>query len=411
MSQSLTCSLTSDQTLIAREVPSQRILEIALRAPLSAVRAQRPRLNLALVLDRSGSMSGEKLEYVKRAAQHVLDLMTEQDRVSLVIFDDEIDILAPSQPVTDQNRRDLKARLQSVRSGGSTNLSGGWLAGCQEVARAQVDGELNRALLLTDGQANVGITHPNELAKHARELADRGVSTSTFGVGEGFNEHLLEEMSNQGRGNFYYIGTPSQIPGLFEQEFTELSSTTAREVVITVELPPHTGVEVLGGWRHENRGGQVKIYPGSLYSGRTQEIYLKLLTPPTAGQDALEIRVSAQAVGDGGETLQADASLRFTYASQVESEREPKQVEVMRRYAEVDIANTANDALILERAGKREEAARQLTLAIQANAPYLDPERSAEYNQMTDRLKRGLDERDRKSAHQAAYDQKRRRTR
>ena len=266
-----------DQDLIAREVPSQRVLEIAVQAPDASNQAARPRLNLALVLDRSGSMSGEKLEYVKQAALHVLDMLQEQDQVALVVFDDQINLLSSSVPVTAQNRNNLQERISSVRSGGSTNLSDGWLAGCKEIADHAENGMINRALLLTDGEANAGITDLEELAKHARELSARGISTSTFGVGMGFNEHLLEAMSNQGNGSFYYIQTPSQIPDLFAREFKELSAITARNVKIALTIPAQVDATVLGGWRFEKGSGKLHIDLIDLYAGRKQEVYVKLL--------------------------------------------------------------------------------------------------------------------------------------
>jgi len=407
--KSLDLIVNIDRDLIAREVPSQRVLEIAVQAPDAASQTARPRLNLALVLDRSGSMSGEKLEYVKQAAIHVLDMLKDQDQVALVVFDDQINLLAPSLPVTSQNRSVLKERISSVRSGGSTNLSDGWLAGCKEIADHVENGTINRALLLTDGQANAGITDLEELAKHARELSARGISTSTFGVGMGFNEHLLEAMSNQGNGSFYYIQTPSQIPDLFAREFKELAAITARDVKLVLTIPEQVHATVLGGWRFEKGSGKLHIDLIDLYAGRKQEVYVKLLTPPSTGQSQLVFQVHLTALGEAGESHTASADVVFKYAGLNESEAAPRHVEMLQRYAGVDLAETAGEALKLERLGEKDKASRVLKQSLEAHRPYLDSEKANEYERMSNRMKHGMDEADLKDSHLRTYAQKRRR--
>jgi Ca-activated chloride channel family protein len=412
MTDTLELTLTTDQDLIPREVPAQRILEIAVQAPDAAVQAQRPALNLALVLDRSGSMHGEKLEYVKQAALQVLDLLQPQDRVALVSYDDEVNLLSPSLPVTPANREELRRCIRPLQSGGSTNLSGGWLAGCQEVAAAagSSGATLNRALLLTDGLANCGIQDLEELAVHARELASRGITTSTFGVGRDFNEHLLEAMSNQGKGSFYYIESPAQLPGMFAREFSELAAVTAEDVQIVVEVPAGVSAEVLGGWRVEQiSGGQVRISIGNLYAGRRQELYVRLLTPPAQGQDELVISAAATAKGLEGKTYDEHRSWTLRYAPRAEADAAPVRTDVRARFAGVDLAHTANEALKLERKGQRDEASKLLQQSIEANRPCAAPATIREYENMSNRMKRGMDEADRKHSHVSTYEQKQRR--
>jgi len=398
--------LDTDKSLVNQETPSQRILEIAIQAPVAAVQNKRPLLNLALVLDRSGSMSGEKLEYVKQAAAHVLDLLSEQDCAAVVAYDEEVNLVSPSLNITSANRSDLKRRISALRPGGSTNLSGGWFAGCQEVANAAREGSLNRALLLTDGLANVGIQNLETLATHARQLSVRGVSTSTFGVGQGFNEHLLEAVANKGDGNFYYIETPSEIPGLFQQEFTELSTVTASEVQIIIEFPPSINLQILGGWTVDLTNGRSSISVGNLFSGQSKEIYARLLTPPGGSLDSLVIKARVTSKNENGQVTEHAAEVILHYAEQQKVSSAPEKREVMERYAIIDMADKATEALKLEREGHNEQASHLLNMSVAENRVYA-PSAAEEYSQMSERMLRGMDEADRKRSHYTSYNQKR----
>ncbi|MBE0685751.1 MAG: VWA domain-containing protein [Anaerolineaceae bacterium] len=406
---SLQISLNSEQTLIAREVPSQRVLEITVQAPTIETTKSRPPLNLALVIDRSGSMSGEKLEYVKQAAAFVVDRLEENDRCALVAYDDQVQLLSSSIKMTGANRNEMKHLIQDIRISGTTNLSGGWLQGCHEVAEAAEEKTINRTLLLTDGLANVGITDLEELAMHARELASRGVTTSTFGVGLGFNEHLLEAMSNQGRGNFYFIETPMQIPDIFLKEFNELATITASDVEIELEIPAQVNVELLGGWANEKKDGKFRIFAGNLYSGQTQEIYLTVLTPPAADKSELDFSARLMAKDENGKVIEDKATWVFKYADAESVQKEDRKQDVLERYASVEMADRSTEALKLERAGEREKAHRLMNASIMANQPFLSEDKLDEYNLLSNRMRHGMDEQDRKTTQYDSYLRKRRR--
>ena len=406
---SLHLHLDTDQNLIAQEVPSQRVLEIRIQAPVAGDRSTRPSLNLALVLDRSGSMSGEKLEFVKQAAAHVLDLLQEQDHVALIAYDDEISLLSPSTRVTMGNRSDLKRRISRLRPGGSTNLSGGWLAGCHEVASVAQTETLNRVLLLTDGLANVGETDLERLAHQAKELSRRGISTSTFGVGEGFNEHLLEAMSNQGGGNFYYIETPGDIPGLLLREFKELTAVTARDVEIIIDCPPHLTPQVLGGWVTEYSAGCLHTSLGNLFSGQNLDIYIKLLIPAAGDHRLLVVKAKVLGKGETGQLYEDQTEVTFEYTEQDKAEAAPRKRDILERFALVELAEIANEALKLERKGMNARATDLLMRSIEDHEPYLDPTVAGEYQRLSERMKHGMIEADRKQTHYNNYSQKRKR--
>ena len=409
--KTFTFKMQTEQNLIANETPSQRVLEISVQAPDSTSSSPRERagLNLALVLDRSGSMGGEKLEYARQAAIYVLDQLSERDRVALVAYDDQVTLLSDSVLVTSEARQALKRSIQTLRPGGSTNLSDGWLTGCQQVATHLGTNQVNRALLLTDGLANVGITDIEALGTHARELASRGVSTSTFGVGEGFNEQLLEQMANLGSGNFYYIATPMEIPTIFIQEFSELASVTARDVEVTLEIPAGVDATLLGGWRSDNAGGSLRIFLGSLQAARQQDVYVNLLLPPAGSQPQLTIRGKAMALDMDGQVCESRAEIAFVYARGDIVQSAGAQQDVLERAAQVRLAESANEALKLERKGQPEEAARMLKKAIEINRAHLPEAMIETYENLARRMLRGMEERDRKSSHNLNYKTYRRR--
>ncbi len=399
--------LNSDKNLISHEEKTERILEIRVQAPVSSKENSRPSLNLALVLDRSGSMQGKKLEYVKQAASHVLDQLNEQDQVALVVYDNTIQVLAHNINITNGNRFELKRMVSAIEAGNMTNLGGGWLTGCKEIASSAREGTINRTMLLTDGLANVGETDLEVLSQHAFEIYKDSISTSTFGVGEGFNEHLLEAMANRGGGNFYFIPQPNQIPQIFLKEFNDLVGITARKVEIKLDLPVSVEWKVLGGWSAEYKDGHLHIYVGDMLAGKTQDIYVKLQVPSIDKAGELTLNAKAFGQGEASEVLEDQVKIVFQYADQKDVDAAPLSQEVMERYSVVDLADTATEALKLERAGERERASAMLNEDIHRNRPYISHRDAALYQQRSDRMKSGMTEADRKQTHYDVYNIKR----
>ena len=178
-------------------------------------------VDVAFVLDRSGSMGGGKLVLAKEGVSLALERLRPIDRVALVIYDDEVEVVQPLTDATEVALARLQQALRPLDTGGSTFLSGGWVAGCQELANAPAGGtertRIRRTILLTDGQANVGILDPQELAKHASELRKLGVVTTTVGVGLGFDEGLLFSMAEAVGGNFFYAENALGLRNFFAQ--------------------------------------------------------------------------------------------------------------------------------------------------------------------------------------------------
>ena len=166
-------------------------------------------------------MGGQKIELVREAVRKALAMLRPEDRFSLVVYDDRIDVLVASTPASAEARRNAERMLARIDARGSTDLGGGWLTGCEQVAANMDAKTLGRTLLLTDGLANQGITDHDELIRHAEELRSRQIATSTFGVGSDFDETLLQRMATAGGGNSYFIERNVQILDYLTSELGE----------------------------------------------------------------------------------------------------------------------------------------------------------------------------------------------
>ncbi len=207
-------------------------LYINIKAEKAREKKERTPLNLSLVLDRSGSMQGDKIKYACEACKFVADNLEPNDILSLVIYDDQVNVLSASAPVKDKLK--LKQLINSITDRGSTNLSGGMLEGYNQVHTTHDKKRVNRVLLLSDGLANQGITDPKILQQMAREKNQtEGMTLSTFGVGEDFNELLMTGLAEYGSGNYYFIDSPDKIPTIFAKELQGLLSVVAQNTNIT----------------------------------------------------------------------------------------------------------------------------------------------------------------------------------
>ena len=187
-------------------------------------------------------MGGAPLEEAKRCARNMIDGLAPGDRAAIFSFDDEIERVAPLTPATDKLA--LAAALAGIQSGGSTNLHGGWHAGAEELAGQLAGDDVHRVILLSDGGANAGETDLEEIARQCKVFAQRGVSTSTYGLGEQFNEQLMLAMAAAGRGNAYYGQTAADLAEPFAAEFALLASLCARGLVLKVNAPAGVGVKI-----------------------------------------------------------------------------------------------------------------------------------------------------------------------
>lgn len=249
---------------------------ILLRFRADTPESPRRNLNLSLVIDRSGSMAGASLHHALKAAESVVDQLEPDDTLSVVVYDDAVDTPVTPQPVTDKAA--LKTAIRRVRAGGITNLSGGWLKGCEHVKTHLDPQKINRVLLLTDGHANMGIQDPNILTATSGQKAEEGISTTTLGFAQGFNEDLLIGMARAARGNFYFIQSIDEATEVFSIELDSLRAVVGQNLIVTLELGE--GVSVVDTLSlakfSQNDAGSIVLTLGDLYEGEDKLLGLSL---------------------------------------------------------------------------------------------------------------------------------------
>ena len=252
----------------------------------------RPPLNLALVIDRSGSMAGRKLSYARKAARFLVGELTARDRLAIVTFDDEVSVLVPSTPVG--NPQLFLAAINTIHRGSSTALFDGWRAGAIQVAEQMDPAQLNRVLLLSDGQANAGLTDQAKIAEKVAGLTQLGVSTSAFGLGDGFDEDLMGAIASAGDGTLAFIENPAQLADLYASELQGLAATAGRRVSLVVRA--ENGAELVDGLNDFPHNGDGSWQLPNLRAGQELQVGLKLQLPAWQPNQAI---CSAELSWDG----------------------------------------------------------------------------------------------------------------
>ncbi len=401
-------------TLVARperhlipHTASQRSVDLVVRvedAP-DAPAANRPPIALALVLDRSGSMSGNKIATAKRAALAVLQRLDERDQLAVVVFDEHIDTIQPLARVTEAVKAHTRAELDRIGARGSTALHEGWLTGCNTLAAdehaAQEAGAharherehehehgrgVARCFLLTDGQANVGVTDVEQIASQAGGIRERaGIGTSTFGIGADYAEELLGPMAEAGGGRFHHLRTPDEIATTFVNELGELLATVASNVELDLQVEPRVEVAFISTYRHhptqdrtaDQGTGQGTEPPtrwtitlGDLMSGEERHAVVRLGFAETWRREEQAMRARVRWVADGAERATDWQELRFTYARDEECAAEQPDAEVLRMAGQHQSDRAQRLALRESKAGDLASARATLDAAASAIAAY-----------------------------------------
>lgn len=253
-------------------------------ASIDAATERNP-VNLAVAIDRSSSMRGPRIRQAVEAARELTRRLEAYDRLTIIAFDNSARAIFGPETVSESGRAEALAALDALDTGVGTNVAAAIRKGSEAITSGFVRGALSRLILLTDGQPSVGITDAGRLCRMVEKEYERGVTTTTMGIGQGFEDELLSEMARRGRGGFYYLASAGDIPAAFGRELDGVFSIAASDTQL--KFLPHAdvvSVEVL----HRlpsivlDEGLQVEI--GEVAAGAPRVVLLKVVRKSTSAK-------------------------------------------------------------------------------------------------------------------------------
>ena len=233
-------------------------------------------VDFALVLDRSGSMAGEKLASAKEAARSLVRQLRDSDRLTLVHYGSDVRVF-PARFATSENKEALLRDIDGIVDDGGTNMSGGLVAARDALRSASGRSAVKRMLLLSDGEPTEGVTDAGELGKLARAFRAEGISLSAVGVGTEFNENLMQTLAELGSGSYGFMRDGHALASLFQKDLNQASTAVARGVSLSFELPEQVELGEVLGYAAEQNGRSVRVSLPDFSSGQVERVVVRLV--------------------------------------------------------------------------------------------------------------------------------------
>jgi Ca-activated chloride channel family protein len=305
------------QTVLPTTKPGSVYLRLSLKSLGGGTREKkRPPINAAIVIDRSGSMEGDRISAAKEGARVALKRLSSDDTIALIAYNHGVEVLSPAAPLGSSRGKLLEA-IDNLQADGTTALYAGVKEGGRQVEEFVADNNVNRVILLSDGLANVGPSTPAELAELGRKLASKGISVSTIGLGLEYNEDLMQRLAAASDGNHVFVERPSDLAEIFDREFGDALSVSARDITITIECKlGFTPMRILGrdGSIEDNR---VTLKLNQLQSNNERYVVVELQAPEGRSEgatDVADVTVTYVDLDKGGSPARAEAkpSVRFS---------------------------------------------------------------------------------------------------
>ena len=374
----LICRVETDRAILPSGDSQNVVLKITLDAPLSPAHVKRPLVNLALVLDQSGSMNGTKIEQAKAAAIEALTRLGLQDVFSVVVYNTNVHTIVPAQNA--RNIQRIIHTIQQIRAGGSTALFGGVSQGAAEIRKNIENDYVHRIVLLSDGLANVGPRMPGDLGRLGAALIKENISVTTVGVGTDYNEDLMAQLAQKSDGNTYFVESGFDLPRIFSAELGDVLNVVAKKVKVTITLPYN--VQPLGIIGREGRikGNKIELYMNQLYGGQEKYALVEVNIPKSTPGSRLMV-AKADVTYENPFNRKLETSSGTSYAR---FSNDPKKVakstnlDVVREYQLNLNALAQEKAIQLSDKGKKKEAVKELKKSVarlkQAGSQYKDEE-------------------------------------
>ena len=322
--------------------------------------AKRPPVNLALVLDRSGSMSGEKIAQAKEAAIQAIRRLGTNDLISIVAYSNQAESIASAQKAGNVSK--LENLVRNLRANGGTALYAGVNQGAAELRKNLKREYFNRIVLLSDGLANQGPSSTADLVRLGRAFVKEDISVSTIGLGGGYNEDLMTGLAKEGQGNLYFAETSSELSGIFDAEIGDALSVVARNAVIKIEVQGNAKPLRLIGRDGKIKGNQVEIEIKHLYGGQDKFALLEIEVPEGNHEQCLSLaNISVSFNSAKGEERQSrKTKIGCTFSDDEKAVNESVNEDVIVAYVDNQVAEAKDQAIQLADEGRHEEAVRQL---------------------------------------------------
>lgn len=354
--------------LLPTEQKQTAYLKVSVTGGKAPSLEERAPINVAIVLDRSSSMGGTKIARARDAAKLAISRLQENDTVSIIAYGNVVEVLVPSTKLTDKEF--VYNAIDKISVHGNTALFAGVSKGAEELRKFKNKEAINRIILLSDGRANSGPSSPQELGDLATSLSKENISVTTIGLGNSYNEDLMDKLALNSDGNHSFVETPEELVKVFDQELGSLLSVVAQDLTFTIELAEGVRPVRSLGLESNISGQSVSVSFNQLYAEQNKFLLLEIETPAhETEQDQLIAKAEVNYFDlSKNKTAKAHSQSVARYSKESTMVKKSQNREVM--ITAVDfIANEKNVAAIkLRDEGKIEEA----KIALLKNRAYLN---------------------------------------